>query len=275
MAAFVQLCKWLEDDYSDKNMHELKNYYVPTRKIDGIRAVWDGKHLWSRWGKRFNPSANFMRLLPVDGTILDGELFFKDFISTCRIVKTIGSDWDYIEYNVFEAVPPEIWWSPRTFTGLQGVKTTWKGKPGFADSGLWNYMSGLDLARKKYHRIIEPDDKLTMDIALEHGYEGIVHRKLTGIWEPTRSTNALKDKPVMYANGLVTGTTAGAGRLAGMIGALEVFFNGNISFKLAGLTDADRRQPPEYWIGKTVRFKFREYSEYNVPREARFSNIVQ
>lgn len=83
--------------------------YDPTHlwiseKLDGVRAFWDGRQLWSRRGKVWNAPAWFLAQLPPD-LPLDGELWigrgqFEYTSGVCRSSRQ--DDWERVQYMVFD-----------------------------------------------------------------------------------------------------------------------------------------------------------------------------
>jgi DNA ligase-1 len=131
--------------------------------------------------------------------------------------------------------------------------------------------------------------------------EGIILRKHTSIWLPTRSHEMLKYKPFDDAEATCIGYTWGretdrGSKLLGMMGAMVCDFNG-IRFELSGFKESERRMVQigpfedsivnepfyrpgepvsEHWtnemfpIGTRITFRFRELSDTGVPKEGRF-----
>lgn len=133
---------------------------------------------------------------------------------------------------------------------------------------------------------------------LNKGAEGIVLRKPVSFWVPQRSHCLLKYKPWKDDEAVITGFTTGrrtdkGSKWLGKIGALVVDYQGK-RLELSGLTDAEREfktESMEDWakefpgedvpsqdhfegvyfkIGDIVTFKFRELSDDNIPKEARY-----
>lgn len=67
------------------NGKDLKGTWIVTYKIDGVRAISDGKNVWSRNGK---PLYNLNHLAT---TFTDAEIFCGDFAKTISAVRTIGA----------------------------------------------------------------------------------------------------------------------------------------------------------------------------------------
>jgi DNA ligase-1 len=124
--------------------------------------------------------------------------------------------------------------------------------------------------------------------------EGLVFRRRESAWLPERSRDILKYKPFTDDEGIVIGYNwAEEGKLAGLMGSLVVSWKRK-TFKVSGFTDEERRvamtsgdfqpqafykpgQPipdnvgcPEFPRGTTITFKYRELTDDNIPKEARY-----
>ena len=64
----------------------INNWYM-SEKLDGVRCIWDGNKMLSRYGNVFNPPNYYCKYFPK--IVLDGELFVgrKSFSETISIVK--------------------------------------------------------------------------------------------------------------------------------------------------------------------------------------------
>ena len=71
----------------DPDRHDPAGWYM-SEKLDGVRCIWDGQELYSRYGNKFNPPDYIKSALPKDFP-LDGELWTKrnDFQSCVSIIK--------------------------------------------------------------------------------------------------------------------------------------------------------------------------------------------
>lgn len=75
-----------------------------SEKLDGVRAFWDGRRLWSRRGKEWNAPSWFLERLPSD-LPLDGELWigrdmFEHTSGVCRSNRQ--DEWEQVKYMVFD-----------------------------------------------------------------------------------------------------------------------------------------------------------------------------
>ena len=79
--------------------------YWMSEKLDGVRAIWNGKDFISRNGKVFNAPPWFRKGMP-RGVMLDGELWQGrgKFQSTVGAVRSKRGDWQDIKYMVFDLV---------------------------------------------------------------------------------------------------------------------------------------------------------------------------
>lgn len=232
-----------------------------SEKFDGIRAIWEpdtvgvdteynnrrykATGLWSRSGKMIFAPESFTANLP--DIRLDGELIGPgSFQQTSSIVRSYDSDWSDIQYKVFELPGVELEYR-RVYKQL--VKL---GLNHVEQSVIPFFQSEKYIAER-------------LEEVVDRGGEGLMLRAPGSVYENTRSRNLLKVKPVRYGTGLIVGKTPGKGKYRGMLGALIVEWEGK-TFKLSGMTDALRANPPS----GTVTFKYRELSDGGVPKEARY-----
>lgn len=78
--------------------------WVVSEKYDGIRAVWDGKNLISRSGKKFNAPKFWLENFP--NFKIDGELWTarNDFENLSSIVrdKIPDKEWNNVKFMIFD-----------------------------------------------------------------------------------------------------------------------------------------------------------------------------
>lgn len=94
-------------DYFKTN--RLKGSWFMSEKFDGIRALWNGKELMTRVGRKFTWVPQwFLDLLPKD-IVLDGELLIPNepfgFFSSISIQKECEAShekWKRVVYNIFD-----------------------------------------------------------------------------------------------------------------------------------------------------------------------------
>jgi DNA ligase-1 len=91
-------------------------------------------------------------------------------------------------------------------------------------------------------------------------------------WQPGRSGQVLKLKPLHDAEATVLGHQPGRGRHAGRLGALRVRSDKGVVFEIGtGFSDAERADPPA--AGRRVSYTHRGYTAGGVPRFASFLRV--
>ena len=125
-----------------------------------------------------------------------------------------------------------------------------------------------------------PQQRVATDAALQallqrtvrSGGEGLMLHKGSSLYRSGRSDDLIKLKTHDDAEALVVGHLPGKGKHAGRLGALLVEMPTGQRFKLgAGLTDADRADPPP--IGSWVTYRFRGTHDGGLPRFASFVRV--
>ena len=104
------------------------------------------------------------------------------------------------------------------------------------------------------------------------GGEGLMLHKGSSLYRSGRSDDLIKLKTHEDTEALVVGHLPGKGKHAGRLGALLVEMPSGQRFRLgAGLTDADRADPPP--IGSWVTYRFRGTHDGGLPRFASFVRV--
>lgn len=223
-----------------------------SEKLDGVRAFWDGKQLWSRLGNILHAPDWFVAGLP--DVPLDGELWLgrKQFQKAVSIVRRQDKSdhWKDIRYVVFDAPKLEKDFEKR----MAFLHECLGGKAhSFASPHEQLRCQGLDHLRSELDRLE----------AL--GGEGLMMRRAGSRYESGRSTTLLKVKRFHDAEARVLKHQPGAGRHKGRLGALFVELADGTTFAVGtGFSDAEREAPPP--IGSTITFRYQELSDGGVPR---------
>jgi DNA ligase-1 len=163
------------------------------------------------------------------------------------------------------------------------------------------------LQEKLPFRLAEASEAINkrLDEVTDAGGEGLILRSPFNIWVPERVKDMLKVKPCLDAEGTVIGYVAGketdkGSRNLGRMGSLRLRHEGPlgpVDFDISGFSDAERclnysgnasesvidflsKRPGEvvpahiesrlFPRGSRVTFKFREYSDDGIPKEARY-----
>jgi len=220
-----------------------------SEKLDGVRALWDGRRLTSRNGLEFPAPESFRAQLPA--LPLDGELWLGrgQFQRTLSVVR--GADWTPIKYRVFDAPM-----SPG------GFERRW------AEAS--RALAQCQIASIVAHTRCKGQEHLdeTLAALTADGAEGVMLREPGSPYDPCRSRRLLKYKLLASAEATVTGYQDGKGRLAGQVGALLCDWDGVAIVLGAGLTDDLRRTPPQR--GAVVTFAYCGLTDSGQPRFARY-----
>ena len=245
----------------DSKKHEKKmtgEVYVEP-KLDGVRVITicnveqDEVKMFSRNGKELT---NFPTILKQfddimdqldQSMVFDGEVMSDDFQTLMReIHRKGGAKTDDAVLNLFDCLPLEHFKEGGSNNTLAQRKQ-W----------LDGYRFGPNISRVE-HILIDLDDedgqKQFADynrLCIDKGFEGIMIKPITGVYECKRSSLWLKVKPFIEVSLKVIDTEEGTGRNAGRLGALIVegtddgkFIRTNVG---SGLSDDDRT---EYWKAK-------------------------
>lgn len=275
-------------DYHKAKPNNLQEY-VMSEKLDGVRALWNGKQLITRNGRVINAPTCFTKDFPP--FMLDGELWigrgeFEKILALvqkdcthcpCHSPSTDKhqSLWDKVGYYVFD-VPA---------CGLESSQKAPKPCTLFERlSVLESYLSSKATRITPIkHQPITSEKELFAHLRdlSKQGAEGLVLRKINAPYEQTRSTNALKLKLYEDTECKVIAHHKGKGKYASKLGSLtceqEITANGakrTLHFKIgSGFSDKERDDPPP--IGSIITYKFYGYTKNGVPRFATFHRIYR
>lgn len=255
------------------NVGALKFPQIVQPKLDGFRTLWvphiSTESLWARSGLVL-PNTKLMEyfssLLSVQDYVLDGELY-NHGISFNKLQSIINSEDQIIPPNtvftIYDAIPIQEW------VARKG-KTTY-------DKRL-KTVRELVQSRISDRKKIQDIDSTTCNTAkevielyksyLKNDYEGAMIKNPLGYYKWKRVTplsgEMLKMKPFQTLDLKCVGVYEGEGKYQGMLGGLDVDFNGVTVSVSSGLTDVERK---ELWrldnrpLGKIIEVKYFEITE--------------
>jgi len=256
----------------DSKKHEKKmtgEVYVEP-KLDGVRVITicdvdkDEVKMFSRNGKELN---NFPKILEQfdsmldqmsESMVFDGEVMSDDFQTLMReIHRKGGAKTDDAVLNLFDCMPLEYFKEGSYPYALNTRKEL-----------LQSFQYGPNISIVEFVAMNLDDDDGQKQFAdynrlcIDKGFEGIMVKPITGIYECKRSALWLKVKPFIEVSLKVVDTEEGTGRNAGKLGALVVegtdmdkFIKTNVG---SGLTDEDREtfwQAKDKLIGQIVEVR--------------------
>jgi DNA ligase-1 len=245
----------------DSKKHEKKmtgEVYVEP-KLDGVRVITicdvdkDEVKMFSRNGKELS---NFPRILEQfdsmldqmsESMVFDGEVMSDDFQTLMReIHRKGGAKTDDAVLNLFDCMPLEYFKEGSYPYALNTRKEL-----------LQSFTYGPNISIVEFVEMDLDDDDGQKQFAdynrlcIDKGFEGIMVKPITGVYECKRSSLWLKVKPFIEVSLKVVDTEEGTGRNAGKLGALIVegtdmdkFIKTNVG---SGLTDSDRET---FWKAK-------------------------
>lgn len=227
--------------------------YLVSEKFDGVRAYWDGRALWFRGGGRIPAPAWFLERLPpvpLDGELWMGRGRFEELSGEVRREQPREDAWRRIRYLVFE-LPG----APGPFEARARAIEALVARVG------WPQLEAVAQTRVKDRAELQA----RLRDVLKAGGEGLMLHRADAPYATGRSDALLKLKPLLDAEAVVVGHIPGKGRLAGLVGALEVETPEGRRFRIgSGLTDALRRDPPP--LGATITYTYRGLTRTGLPR---------
>ena len=246
---------------TDSAKHEKKmvGEMIIEPKLDGVRVIAicdvdkDEVKLFSRNGKellnfpeinkQFDDALDQMS----ESMVFDGEVMSDDFQTLMReIHRKGGAKTKDAKLNLFDCMPLGDFMAGGCDGDIMTRKTMLEKFEFGSNINLVEYVK-MNLSEADGQKQFADYNKLCID----RGFEGIMVKPITGIYECKRSTLWLKVKPFIEVSLKVVDVEEGTGRNAGKLGALVVegtdmdkFIKTNVG---SGLTDTDRET---FWEAK-------------------------
>lgn len=236
--------------------------YLVSEKLDGVRAIWDGKSLRFRSGNEVHAPRWFVDGLPKQS--LDGELWlgrgkFEKLSGIVRRDVPDDAEWRQVRYMIFEL--PEA-------AGTFRERTEQIRKIAVEVNVPWL------LAIEQLPVADRASLKKRFAETLAAGGEGVMLHLAEAPYETGRSDVLLKMKPWLDAEAVVIGHLPGKGRNSGVLGALRLRTPEGRDFSLGtGFSDVQRRNPPH--IGATVTYRYSDLTKNGRPKFASFLQVRQ
>ena len=230
----------------DPEKHDLKGKWFHEPKLDGVRVVLLDGVGYSRNGKTYDTIGHIVKELETlqkdfvfDGELMGSEDFDKNSGAARR--KRFGTNTSLI-FNVFDVIRKDEWLSGKTRTTEERKKDL-------------EYLAEiLEMAKEelKYepHVKVVPWKEITnptpaqlkqlCDDYIALGYEGAMLKKASSPYVFDRSDSVLKVKKFLDADGTVVGHYEGRGKYKGMLGGLEISFDGVVTRVGGGFSDDQR-----------------------------------
>jgi DNA ligase-1 len=228
--------------------------WILSEKIDGYRAMWNGRGFLSRSGNTIKAPAWFIKGLPFEA--LDGELYAgrDGFPKVASAVKgSRDMDWHSVKYCVFDA-------------------------PDYLQPFEQRIQYARMILQKAEHATVikfwvctgKKDLLTSLDKVVEAGGEGLMLRRPGSRYERKRSNTLLKLKKKHDAEAVVIGHVEGT--RPGLCGSLKVMTKDGKQFKVAsGMTEEMARNPPP--IGTIITYEWELLTNEGIPRPATFVRV--
>ena len=233
-----------------------------SEKLDGVRAIWNGKKLHFRSGKLISAPNWFIENFPEQ--LMDGELWmgrgtFEKLSGIVRKIQPNHNEWRQVSYMLFEL--PE---HPGTFTRRvrKMVKLT--------ETLKISWLQPIPQIRLNSENAL-----LNMlDEIVTKGGEGLMLHRADSLYHSGRSDDLLKLKPWQDAEATVVEILPGKGKFNGMMGSLLVTDESGRRFRIGtGFSNKERKNPPA--VGTVITYKFTGTTKKGLPKFASFLRIYQ
>jgi DNA ligase 1 len=234
--------------------------YWVSEKLDGVRAVWDGRQLKFRSGRLIQAPAWFTRGFPdqaMDGELWLGRGRFEALSGIVRKDSPQDAAWSQVRYLLFD-LPG----APGTFSQRLAAMEQLVAQAGLPHLGLvpqFRVGSEAEL-RKKLQEVVDG------------GGEGLMLHRADAPYVAGRNGDVLKLKPWDDAEAEVVAHLPGQGRNAGRLGALLVRLPDGRTLAIgSGFSDAQRDAPPP--VGSIITYRYRGLNGSGLPRFATFLRV--
>ncbi|EKO3961408.1 DNA ligase [Vibrio fluvialis] len=253
--AFVPVAQ--ANEYHDGiNIYE----YWQSEKLDGIRAIWNGKQLLTRNGNPIYAPRWFTDPLP--DYALEGELWAG------------RGHFALVQQTVLDHTPSDEAWRKIDFMLFDMPEAA-----GDYTKRYYNLIHVVDSASTKHIKYIEHTPVLSeqellryLDTLVNENGEGIMLRKVTARYQAGRCNDLLKLKKHKDAEARVVGYKIGNGKYKGLMGSVLVRTDEGTEFYVGtGFSDEQRLNPPE--IGSLITYRYNGLTAEGKPRFARFVRV--
>lgn len=237
----------------------LDEYWV-SEKLDGVRAYWNGSKFISRGGNIYHAPKWFTRGFP--SSPLDGELWlarqsFERLVNTVRDKIPNELEWRDVKFMVFDIPNSKSPFNQRLAQLKKVVKSA--NIPWLRAVNQWKVADHQALMKEleRYTRL---------------GAEGLMLHRGSSLYKGKRNGDLLKVKSYQDAEATVIKHIPGKGKYKGMLGALVVKTQNNLTFKIGtGFSNLERKSPPS--IGSTITYQYHGTTKNGIPRFASFQRI--
>jgi DNA ligase-1 len=232
--------------------------YLVSEKLDGVRALWDGRVLRFRSGRPVVAPAWFLAQLPpraLDGELWMGRRTFGELSAVVRRQDPVAHEWQRVRLHVFE---------------LPDGAGTFEQRAAQIQALAGGVVVAVEQVRVPSREALQT----RLRAVVQAGGEGLMLHRADAPVAAGRSDWLLKLKPEHDAEATVLAHEPGKGRWAGVMGALLLETPDGVRFKLGtGFTEAQRRHPPP--VGARVTYRYLDITPAGKPRFASFVRLAE
>lgn len=236
-----------------------------SEKLDGYRAIWDGKVFRSRHGNIFYIPKEILKTLPKN-IILDGELYIsKNKFENCSILKKKNISFNefnksQIKFYVFEII---------------SCNKKFKDKINLIKEVCSKNIFLEAIKQKKVKN--NKEIKEIFNKLVKNGSEGIMLRNPESYYENKRSNILVKLKAQEDSEGIIIGyNISNSLKYNGLLKSFicELKNNKKIIFQVSGLTDEIRKNYKKtHPINTIITFQHNGFTSYGIPRHPSYKRI--
>ncbi len=230
-----------------------------SEKLDGIRAYWDGSHLYSKNGNRLAAPPEFTAGLPpfpLEGELWGGRGNFEQTVSIV-MRQHPHAEWLKLKFAIFD-VPQ----APGSFRQRIDTAIRWFNQHP-APCSFVIEQTPLDNHEQLWWELERIEDL---------GGEGLIVRDPDAAYQAGRRPHILKVKNFSDAEATVIAHLPGKGRNNGRVGSLLVRDAKGHEFRIgSGLSDAERDNPPA--IGTVITYQYYGHYASGIPKFPSFLRV--
>lgn len=246
-------------------MTHIKFPAIAETKYDGVRCIMVGNKFYTRSGKQIHlPKISstyniFDNMLDMEVVVNDGKMVDRQVVSGMinSAIHGKGIDENALNFKVFAGMPATYYYKKQGITHISIRKSM--------RCTLDRYFMDPRISSKfvstSFIDVYDLDElMLHYDNVREEGFEGLVVKHKEDVYQFKRSNQWARFKDTKTADLMCVDVIEGQGKYTGMIGSL--LLEGTISNKAisvhvgSGLTDSDRLESEDYFIGKTIEVKY-------------------
>ena len=249
---------WLLQQFDPQVIQARPQSFVYSEKLDGVRAFWDGKNLYSKGGKLLTPPSFFTQNFPPFA--IEGELWSKrgDFENIVSILKSTKKKekWRELKFYIFE-VPNQ----------QGGILKRLEVLEAYLASQPAPFISIIPQLQLNTLQALQD----ALSAITQAGGEGVVVREKDAPYYTGRNKKAMKLKLYEDRECKITSYVQGKGKFEHLVGSI-ICLDGDIEFKIgSGMSEDFRKNPPK--VGTIITYKYFGLNKNKLPKFPVFLRI--